>query len=201
MNKYTSPGLSSVPANKDPTITVLAPAPIALAISPENFMPPSAIIVIPSFFASSAHSKIAENCGTPIPATTLVVHMEPGPIPTLTQSAPASINAFVASLVATFPAITSILPNFFIFVTVDITLSECPWAVSTTSTSTPASINISALAIASSPTPIAAPTLNLPLLSLVAFGYSWLFSMSLTVINPVHLNSSSTTINFSILCL
>ena len=29
-------------------------------------------------------------CGTPTPATTRVVQMEPGPMPTLTQSAPAS---------------------------------------------------------------------------------------------------------------
>ena len=47
-------------------------------------------------------------CGTPTPATTLVVQIEPGPIPTLTTSAPASNNAFVASAVATFPAIIEV---------------------------------------------------------------------------------------------
>ena len=46
-------------------------------------------------------------CGTPTPATTRVVQIDPGPIPTLTTSAPASINARVASAVATFPAIIS----------------------------------------------------------------------------------------------
>ena len=49
---------------------------------------------------------MAEICGTPIPATTLVVQIEPGPIPTFTASAPASIRAFAASAVAILPAIT-----------------------------------------------------------------------------------------------
>ena len=88
MNKYTSPGDSSVPAKSEPIITPLAPAPKAFAISPEYLIPPSAIIGTPFFAAVSAQSKIAENWGTPIPATTLVVHIDPGPIPTFTQSAP-----------------------------------------------------------------------------------------------------------------
>ena len=99
-------------------------------------------------------------CTTRVVATTLVVHIEPGPIPTFTQSAPLSINSFVASRVATFPAIISIEDIFFSFLTVSITFIECPWAVSITSISTPASISASDLLIASSPTPTAAPTLN-----------------------------------------
>ncbi len=51
-----SPGLSSVPANKFPIITQLAPAAIALVISPEYLIPPSAIIGIPYFSATSVHS-------------------------------------------------------------------------------------------------------------------------------------------------
>ena len=39
----TSPGDSSVPANRPPIITQCAPATIALAMSPEKRMPPSAI--------------------------------------------------------------------------------------------------------------------------------------------------------------
>ena len=35
-------------------------------------------------------------CGTPMPATTRVVQMEPGPMPTLTTSAPAMIRSWVA---------------------------------------------------------------------------------------------------------
>ncbi len=40
-----------------------------------------------------AASKTAVIWGTPMPATTRVVQMEPGPMPTFTQSAPASIRA------------------------------------------------------------------------------------------------------------
>jgi hypothetical protein len=47
---------------------------------------------------------IAVSWGTPTPATTRVVQIEPGPIPTLTASAPAPISALVASPVATLPA-------------------------------------------------------------------------------------------------
>ena len=42
-------------------------------------------------------------CGTPIPATILVVQIDPGPIPTLIISAPALYNLFAASPVAIFP--------------------------------------------------------------------------------------------------
>ena len=44
-------------------------------------------------------------CGTPIPATILVVQIDPGPIPTLKAMAPASISAFAPAAVATFPEI------------------------------------------------------------------------------------------------
>ena len=78
-------------------------------------------------------------CGTPTPATTRVVQIEPGPMPTFTASTPASISAWVASAVATLPAISShdaleVLPQVRIE---SITPREWPWAVSTTSTSTP----------------------------------------------------------------
>ena len=36
---------------------------------------------------------IAVSCGTPTPATTRVVQIEPGPMPTFTASAPAPISA------------------------------------------------------------------------------------------------------------
>ena len=69
-------------------------------------MPPSAMMRLPIFSASSAQSLIAVTCGTPMPATTRVVQMEPGPMPTFTQSAPASNSARVAAAVATLPAIS-----------------------------------------------------------------------------------------------
>ena len=58
-----------------------APAAIALTISPVYFTPPSAIKGIDEFFSASDTFIIAESCGYPTPATTLVVHIEPGPIP------------------------------------------------------------------------------------------------------------------------
>ena len=69
-------------------------------------MPPSAINGVGEFFIASLIDNIAVICGTPIPAMILVVHMEPGPIPILIASAPASSKATAPSGVATFPAIT-----------------------------------------------------------------------------------------------
>ena len=85
-----------MPANSEPTIAQSAPAASALARSPEYLMPPSAITGMPVFFASSTESMIAVICGTPTPAMMRVVQIEPGPMPTLMQSAPASISALRA---------------------------------------------------------------------------------------------------------
>ena len=60
-----------------------APAAIALARSPEYLMPPSAITGVPVCCAASTASVIAVSCGTPTPAITRVVQIEPGPMPTL----------------------------------------------------------------------------------------------------------------------
>jgi hypothetical protein len=76
-------------------------------------MPPSAITGTPEPFIAAATSKTAENCGNPTPATTLVVQMEPGPIPTFTASAPASTKYFAASPVAILPTTISNSGNFF----------------------------------------------------------------------------------------
>ena len=70
-------------------------------------MPPSAMTGMSESAAAEAQSNTAVICGTPTPATTRVVHIEPGPMPTLIPSAPASIKARVASAVATLPATTS----------------------------------------------------------------------------------------------
>ena len=59
--KKISPGASSVPANREPIIATSAPAANAFAKSPENFMPPSAIIGTPDLCASFAQSTIAES--------------------------------------------------------------------------------------------------------------------------------------------
>ena len=91
--KIRSPGLSSQPASRLPSITVSAPATIALAMSPEYWMPPSPMTGTPAGRQARAASMIAVICGTPTPATTRVVQIEPGPTPTLTASAPASTSA------------------------------------------------------------------------------------------------------------
>ena len=57
--------------------------------------------------AACAHSMTAVICGTPTPAMTLVVQIEPGPIPTFTASAPALMRSRVASAVAMLPATIS----------------------------------------------------------------------------------------------
>ena len=74
-------------------------------------MPPSAITGTPYRAATSATSWTAVTCGTPTPATTRVVQIDPGPMPTLTASAPASISASAASPVAMLPATTSNSPD------------------------------------------------------------------------------------------
>src|SRR5690606_24512066 len=102
-----SPGDSLVPASRDPSITLSAPAAMAFGISPVYRTPPSAITGTPLPFMAAATSKTAENCGNPTPATTLVVQIDPGPIPTLIASAPASTKYFAASGVAIFPTTTS----------------------------------------------------------------------------------------------
>ena len=100
------PGASSQPAKRLPIITVLAPAANALTRSPEVLMPPSAItgIGMPAACRPATLSMIAVSCGTPKPVTIRVVQIDPGPMPTLMASAPASANSRAPSAVATLPA-------------------------------------------------------------------------------------------------
>ena len=118
---------------------VLAPDAMAFAISPEYRMPPSATAGMPLAASAWQTSIIAVICGMPTPATTLVVHIEPGPIPTLTASAPASANAIAASAVAMLPAINCKSGYFFLVnSTLSMTLLLWPCEVSITITSAPA---------------------------------------------------------------
>src|SRR5690606_37259274 len=195
-----SPGDSLVPANKDPSITESAPAAIALGISPVYRIPPSAITGTPVPFKAAATSNTAENCGKPTPATTLVVQIEPGPIPTFTASAPFSTKNKAASGVAMLPTTTSRSGKAFLTSLSTVTTPfVCPWAVSITTASTPALTSALALSTASAVTPNAAATRNLPYLSLLAIGFWVSFVISLKVINPTSLLSASTTGSFSIL--
>src|SRR3569833_2554389 len=103
----TTPGASSVPANMLPIITLDAPAASALETSPEKRMPPSAMQGTPAPFSACDTLEIAVICGTPTPATMRVVQIDPGPMPTLTPSAPCQTNALAASAVAMLPPMTS----------------------------------------------------------------------------------------------
>jgi hypothetical protein len=101
-----SPGDSNVPANHDPTMTADAPAASASATSRGCRTPPSAQTKAPSADAAAAHSSTAENCGRPTPVIIRVVHMAPGPTPTLTMSAPAETRSSTPDAVTTLPATT-----------------------------------------------------------------------------------------------
>src|SRR6266581_5401010 len=126
-----SPGDSSVPANREPIMMTSAPAATAFGRSPEYFTPPSAMTGTPYFLAIPAQLLMAVICGTPTPATTLVVQMEPGPMPTLMASAPASIRARAPAAVATLPATSwQALLRRFTAATAETTPAEWPWAVS-----------------------------------------------------------------------
>ena len=108
------------------------------------------------------------------------MQIEPGPIPTLTASAPALARKRAASAVAILPTIICSLGNsFLIDFKTPITFFECPCAVSMVITSTPASTKARARSSESFVIPIAAPTRKRPQLSLQAFGLDLTFKISL----------------------
>ena len=153
----------------------------------------------PALAASAAASMIADNCGTPTPATIRVVQIDPGPIPTLIASAPAPTSAAAASPVATLPAMT--WTSLLIFLTRSTAAETAvlwPCAVSITMQSQPASISACDRSNPASPTVVAAATRSRPCSSLVASGEATDFSISFTVISPTIWSAPSTTSNFSI---
>ena len=137
-------------------------------------------------------------CGMPAPVTTLVVQIEPGPIPTFTQSTPRSTRSRAASAVAMFPTTSGTSGKRSLICRV---ASSTPreWAceLSRVRTSTDRSSKAAQRSRRSSPTPTPAATRSRPKESLQALGYSWAFLMSLTVIRPLRLPPSSTTNSFS----
>ncbi len=161
-----SPGDSCVPANHEPIITELAPAARASATSRGCRTPPSAHTCLPSSRAAAEHSSTALNCGRPTPVIIRVVHMAPGPTPTLTMSAPASTSARVPSAETTLPAtIGTAGESARTARSASSIRSWWPWAVSTTRQSTPASSRAAALAATSPLTPTAAATRRPPVAS------------------------------------
>ncbi|OIQ80072.1 hypothetical protein GALL_381770 [mine drainage metagenome] len=158
-----SPGDSCVPANQDPTITWAAPAASARATSRGCRTPPSAQTWAPSLRASAAHSSTAENCGRPTAVIMRVVHIAPGPTPTFTMSAPASMRSRVPAAVTTFPAtIGTSGSRDRTAASASAIFRWCPWAVSTISASTPASRRAAAFARTSPLMPTAAAIRSRP---------------------------------------
>ena len=143
---------------------------------------------------------MALNWGTPTPATTRVVQIEPGPMPTFTASAPCSTSSLAASPVATLPTTMSTLGNARLASTsFSTTYFECPCAVSITIASAPASTRAFMRSKVSAVTPTPAATRNRPFSSLQAIGLSLALVISLYVISPTMRLLASTTGNFSIL--
>src|SRR5437879_5657452 len=161
LQRNDSPGLSSVPASIDPIITLSAPAASAFTASPEYLMPPSAMTGMSP--APRTASTIAVICGTPIPVTTRVVQIDPGPTPTLIASTPRSARSRAPDSVATFPATSCASGKASRKqATASSTPWLCPWAESTTITSQPASSSAWARARTSGVPPTAAATRSRP---------------------------------------
>ena len=120
-------------------------------------MPPSAMIGTLCRAAARAHSITDVIIGTPMPATTRVVQMEPAPMPTLTASTPASISASVASarrhVAGHEIGVGELAADAR---TMSMTFCEWPCAVSTTRTSTPADTRAAARSSESLAIPMAA---------------------------------------------
>ena len=134
-------------------------------------MPPSAINGTSVPRRASATLATAVICGIPTPATTRVVQIEPGPMPTLTASAPASTRSPAASAVAMLPAMTWTWGKWLLTQrTMSITPLEWPCAVSTTRTSTSAWTRASTRSSVPVPVPTAAPTSRRSRASLHAVG-------------------------------
>ena len=166
-----SPGLSSVPASIEPIITVSAPPARPLTMSPVKRMPPSAMTGTPVPRSASETSITAPSWGTPTPAITRVVQIEPGPMPTLTASAPASTKALAASAVAMLPQTTSMEGKAALtFFSVSSTPRLWPCAVSMMTASTPALTSASVRSMVSCVTPTAAATRKRPHWSLQELG-------------------------------
>ena len=103
-SRIVSAADSYVPASHEPNMTLPAPAASAKATSLGYRTPPSAHTEPPIRRASSEHSRTAENCGRPTPVIMRVVHIAPGPTPTLTMLAPALMRSRVPPAVTTLPA-------------------------------------------------------------------------------------------------
>ena len=141
---------------------------------------------MPYFLQTGATSNRAENYGTPLPATILVIQIDPFPIPHRIPSAPDLISCSAPSPVAILPATISIPLNYsFNILTASMQSQLCPLATSTTSTSTSDLINSLALSRQSLLAPIAAPTNNFPWKSMLAYLRLLFLKISFLVTNAI----------------
>jgi hypothetical protein len=140
-----------------------APAVSASATSRGCRTPPSAQPGAPSSAAAEAHSSTAENCGRPTPVIIRVVHIAPGPTPTLTIDAPAATRSRVPSAQTTLPAARGMpRSSAATALMASSILIWWPWAVSMTRTSAPARASARALAGTSPLMPTAAAMRSRP---------------------------------------
>jgi hypothetical protein len=110
---------------------------------PEFLFPPSEHKGTPYYLQTGTVSINAESCGTPLPATILVMQILPLPIPHLIPSAPFLIKFYAPYPDAIDPATISTVGNFYFNYSVALSANlECPLATSRTRTSQPASTNL-----------------------------------------------------------
>ena len=119
-----------------------------------------------------------------MPATNLVVHIEPGPIPTLIISTPNLSKNLAASGVAILPAHNAVFLLFFFLINLIIsdTFLVWPCAVSTTIISIFSFKIISALLNSFGPAPTAAPTNNFCFLTFLISKTCFFISIFLWII-------------------
>ena len=87
-------------------MTEWAPAAMALVTSPENLMPPSAMIRRSDLVGRAGSSMMAVTWGTPTAGHDAGGADGAGPMPTFTPSAPASMRSRAPSGAPTLPAIS-----------------------------------------------------------------------------------------------
>ncbi len=191
------PGASSVPESMLPSITEDAPQTRARKMSLSSLIPPSAMMGTESPTAHQA-SRMAWSWGTPAAVSRRVRHPRPGPIPTLMPSAPRSFRNSAPAAVPTFPHTSSTSGNRARNLSTACRMtSEWAWAMSMTRTSAPALTSSAARSKKSPRAPMAAPTRNRPLPSLVESGRWRARMMSLLVMRPRIWPRSSTRGSFS----
>mmetsp|Transcript_19418 Transcript_19418/g.49742 ORF Transcript_19418/g.49742 Transcript_19418/m.49742 type:complete len:289 (+) Transcript_19418:188-1054(+) len=126
--------------------------------------------------------------------------MEPMPMPTRRASAPQSIRCLACRFVTTLPATTCVVGySDLIHLTISCWKTLSPWLLSMMIASTPASTSILTRSLSVGRVPMAAATMRLLVLSLVAKGNSAFFLKSVRATSATNLPSGVTTGSFPFL--